>query len=152
MPTLTPQLRKILARTRLAILPEDYYMVRLPVDVKPIPGEWYRPATTRFGVFVRESDAITLIVPRRKWLRMQLLFDKYTVSKPMKVITFDVKLSLNVVGFIAAIGAVLAKEQISILPVSSFDRDHILVMKDQLPHAVKALRKFLQGAGKTRGR
>jgi len=148
MPTLTPQLKSILARTKLAVLPEDYYVIRLPADVRPIPGEWYRPATTRFAVFVREPDEITLIVPRRKWLRMKNLFEKCTVSKPMKVITFDVKLDLNVYGFMAAVATVLAGQKISILPVSSFDRDHIVVMKSKLPQAVKALREFLQESAK----
>lgn len=150
MPMLTPQLEEILARTRLVVLPEDYYMIRLPVDTKPIPGEWYRPATTRFGVFVREPNEITLIVPRRKWLRMRHLFEKFTISKPMKVITFGVKLDLTVYGFMAAVAAVLAENRISILPISSFDRDHILVAKTQLPLAVKVLRQFLQSCKKRR--
>ena len=77
MAPLSPELKELFGRTKLVVLPEDYYLIHLPVDAKPIPGEWYRPATTRFAVFIREPDEITLIVARRKWLRMQNLFDKY---------------------------------------------------------------------------
>ena len=35
-----------------------------------------------------------MIVPLRKWLRMQNMFEKFDVSGPLKAITFDVKLSL----------------------------------------------------------
>lgn len=148
MPELTPELRELFARTKLVVLPEDYYMVRLPVDAKPLPGEWYRPATTRFATFIRDSEEITLVVPRRKWLRMHSLFETFELSKPMKVVTFDVKLALNVYGYIAAVGAVLADARISILPMSSFNRDHIVIAKEDLPRAVKVLRHFLQDCKK----
>jgi hypothetical protein len=148
MPELTPELRELFARTKLVVLPEDYYMVRLPVDAKPLPGEWYRPATTRFATFIRDSEEITLVVPRRKWLRMHSLFETFELSKPMKVVTFDVKLALNVCGYIAAVGAVLADARISILPMSSFNRDHIVIAKEDLPRAVKVLRHFLQDCKK----
>src|SRR5512139_934155 len=130
MPELTPELRELFARTKLVVLPEDYYMVRLPVDAKPLPGEWYRPATTRFATFIRDSQEITLVIPRRKWLRMHSLFETFELSKPMKVVTFDVKLPLTVCGFIASIGAVLADARISILPMSSYNRDHVIIAKE----------------------
>jgi hypothetical protein len=148
MPALTPELKELFARTKLVVLPEDYYMVRLPTDAKPLPGEWYRPATTRFATFIRDSQEITLVIPRRKWLRMHSLFESFELSEPMKVVTFDVKLSFGVCGFIAAVGAVLAEARISILPMSSFNRDHIVLAKKDLPKAVKTLRQFLQSCKK----
>ncbi len=150
MAEFSANLRKLFGRTKLVVLPEDYLMIRLPADTKPIPGEWYRPVTTRFAVFVREPKDITLIVPRRKWLRMQTMFSKSQVSEPMKVIIFDIELGINVYGFIAAISQVLADGKISIMPVSSFHRDHILVRKKDLPRTVRLLRQFLQGFRKTR--
>jgi hypothetical protein len=148
MALLSPELKKLLGRTRLVVLPEDYYLIHLPVDAKPIPGEWYRPATTRFAVFIREPDEITLVLSRRKWLRMQSLFEKPRVLGPMKVITFDIKLSLVVFGYIAAISRVLAADMISIVPISAFHRDHILVQKEDLPRSVRLLRQFLQSCKK----
>jgi hypothetical protein len=143
MTSSSANLDELLGKTKLVVLPEDYYVISLPVDAKPIPGEWYRPATTRFAVFIREPNEITLVVPRRKWLRMQHMFDRYDVSDPMKVITFDIKLSFNVYGYIAAISRVLADAGISVLPMSSFKRDHILVQKKDLPRSVKLLRQYL---------
>ena len=150
MAAYSENLRKIFRRTKLVVLPEDYLMIRLPVDAKPIPGEWYRPLTTRYAVFVREPKDITLIIPRRKWLRMQAMFAKSQVSEPMKVVIFDIELGINVYGFIAAMSKVLADARISIMPVSSFHRDHILVRKADLPRTVRLLRQFLQGFQKKR--
>jgi hypothetical protein len=141
------QIKKILVRTKLSVLPEDYFVIRLPLDSKPIPGEWYRPATTRFAVFIREPKEISLIVARRKWLRMQSIFDKYEISGPMKVIAFDNKLSMSAPGYMAVIGSVLAEAKISVLPVSTLISDHLVVKKEVLPRAIRILRQFIQKCG-----
>jgi hypothetical protein len=136
-------LKKLLVRTKISVLPEDYLAIRLPLDSKTIPGEWYRPATTRFAVFIREPKEINLIVTRRKWLRMQNIFDRCKVSDPMKVIGFDHKLSMVVPGYMCTIGTILADANISVLPVSTFSSDHIVVRKIDLPRAVRLLRQFI---------
>jgi hypothetical protein len=143
MRTISAELEKILARTSLVVLPEDYVVVYLPVGIKAIPGEWFRPATTRFAAVIQEPKVITMVIPRQKWLRMQSMFEKYDVNGPYKVVSFDVKLSLVVRGYMAAIGSVLRESKISALPISSFKHDHIIVPKAELPHAVKVLRNLL---------
>ncbi len=137
-------LKKLLVRTRLSVLPEDYFAIRLPLDSKVIPGEWYRPATTRFAVFIREPREINLIVARRKWLRMQSIFETYKVTGPFKVIGFNGKLSMVAPGYMSAIGSALYDAKISVLPVSTLCRDHILVQKQDLPRAVRILRHLIR--------
>ncbi len=144
MAALSSNIKKLLARTKLVVLPEDFFVVELPVDIKPIPGEWYRPATTRFAVFIREPKQITLIVNRRKWLRMQNIFEKYIVRGPVKVLAFDVKLSQVARGYMATIGTVLAEARLGCVPVSSFLQDHIIVPKADLPRTVRVIRQFLE--------
>jgi len=143
MSDLNQDLRELLVRTKISVLPEDYLAIRLPVDVKPLPGEWYRPATTHFAVFIREPKEISLIVSRRKWLRMQSIFHKYHVSGPMKVISFDNKISMVVPGYMCTIGSVLADAKISAIPISTLCGDHLLVQKADLPRTVRLLRQFI---------
>jgi hypothetical protein len=137
------ELRKLPARTKLIVFPEDYVVVYLPINIQAIPGEWFRPATTRFAVVIQEPKVITLVVPRRKWLRMQGMFEKYDVNGPYKVISFDFKLSLVASGYMSVIGSVLTEANISAIPISSFKGDHIIVPKADLPRTVKVLRNFL---------
>jgi hypothetical protein len=143
MRALSAELKKLLTRTNLVVFPEDYVIVHLPIGIQAIPGEWFRPATTRFAAVIQEPRLITMVVPRRKWLRMQNMFDKFTVSGPYKVISFDVKLSLVTSGYMSAIGSVLRESKLSALPISSFKHDHIIVPKAELPRTVKVLRNFL---------
>jgi hypothetical protein len=143
MTPITAELKKLLALTKVVVYPEDYVIVYLPIGSKAIPGEWFRPATTRFAAVIQEPKLITMVIPRQKWLRMQNIFEKYDVSGPYKVITFDMKFSLVVRGYMAAIGSVLRGSKIRVLPISSFKHDHIIVPKTELPHAVRVLRNFL---------
>jgi len=143
MRTISAELKQLLARSNLVVFPEDYVIVYLPIGVQAIPGEWFRPSTTRFAAVIQEPKLITMVVPRQKWLRMQSMFEKFDVNGPYKVISFDVKLSLVASGYMAAVGSVLRESKISALPISSFKHDHIIVPKAELPHAVKVLRSFL---------
>ena len=148
MRAISGELKELLVRTNLVVLPEDYVVVYLPVGTKTIPGEWFRPATTRFAAVIQEPKLITMVIPRQKWLRMQSMFDKWDVSGPYKVVSFDVKLSLVALGYMATIGSVLTDSRISALPISSFKHDHIIVPKEELPRAVKVLREFLENCRK----
>lgn len=152
MAAISAELKALLARTNLVVLPEDYVVVYLPVNIKAIPGEWFRPATTRFAAVIQEPKLITMVVPRRKWLEMQSIFDKCEVTGPYKVISFDVKLSLVAQGYMAAIGSVLAESKVCALPISSFKHDHIIVPKAELPATVKLLRELLQSCKKPSSR
>jgi hypothetical protein len=145
MAELSAELKELLTRTNLVIFPEDYVVVYLPIGIQAIPGEWFRPATTRFAVVIQEPNVITMVVPRRKWLRMQSMFDKYDVNGPLKVISFDVKLSLVTSGYMCAIESILTEANVNATSISSFRGDHIIVPKADLPRTVKVLREFLAG-------
>lgn len=148
MPALSADVKKLLTQTSLVVFPEDYVAVYLPVGIKAIPGEWFRPSTTRFAAVIQEPELITMIVPRRKWLRMKNIFDKYEVSGPLKAITFDVKLSL-VAGWIRiAIASALAEANIKSIPISSFKRYHVVVPKADLPRTVRILRQLIESGKK----
>jgi hypothetical protein len=143
MAELSVELKELFTKTNLIVFPEDYVIVYLPTGVQAIPGEWFRPATTRFAVVIQEPKVITMVVPSRKWLRMQGMFDKYDVNGPFKVISFDIKLSLVANSYMCAIGSILTEANINVIPISSFKGDHLIVPKADLPRTVKALRDFL---------
>lgn len=150
MPALSTDIKKLLTQTSLVVFPEDYVAVYLPIGVKTIPGEWFRPDTTRFAAVIQEPELITMIVPRRKWLRMKNIFDTYDVSGPLKAITFDVRLSLVAGRFRVAIASALAEANINSIPISSFKRYHVVVPKADLPRTVRILRNLIEGSKKKR--
>src|SRR5262245_11774327 len=112
MAALSADLKKLLARTKLAVLPEDYYVIHLPQDTRLIPAEWYRPSTTRIADFIREPREISLVVARRKWLRMRNIFGEHRIHGPMRVITLEMPDSLEVSGYMSALLNVLSQARI----------------------------------------
>ncbi|MDI9612788.1 MAG: ACT domain-containing protein [Acidobacteriota bacterium] len=136
-------LKELLSRTELVVFPEDYVVVDLPVDMHSIPGEWFNPATTRFALIVQEPKSVTLVVPRRKWLRMKGMLEQYDVKGLVKVVGFDKKLSLVTTGYMCVVGTVLSNHGIRAIPTSTFKSDQIIVPKEELPRAVKVLRELL---------
>jgi hypothetical protein len=150
MSPLSTDIKRLLTQTSLVVFPEDYVAVCLPIGIKAIPGEWFRPDTTRFAAVIQEPELITMIVPRRKWLRMKSMFEKYDVSGPLKAITFDVRLSLVAGRFRVAIASVLAEANINSFPISSLKRYHVVVPKADLPRTVKVLRDLIESGKKKR--
>jgi len=143
MPAISADLKKMLAETDLFVFPEDFVVVYLPQNIKAISGEWFRYATTRFAMVIQEPKMITMVIPRRKWLRMQNLFEQFEVNGPWKVISFKTKHSGVVPGYLASIGAALKDSKIRSIPVSTLKNSNILVPKSDVPRAVRLLRNFL---------
>jgi hypothetical protein len=137
-------LRAPFATTGLSVLPEDFVVVYLPLDTKPLLPEWHRPTTTRFGAIIRDPEELVLVVAKRKWLRMQSIFKKYEIEGPFKVIELVLDARKPVPGYLSQLGAVLSEWQIRGFPISSFRRNHILVEKPDLPRSMRALRKFIE--------
>ena len=148
MPAISADLKEALTETELFVFPEDFVVVYLPQNIKAISGEWFRSTTTRFAMVIQEPKMITMVIPRRKWLRMQNLFEQFEVNGPWKVISFKPKQFPIVPGYLATIGSALKDSKIKAIPVSTIKNCSILVPKSDLPRAVRLLRDFL---GKFRG-
>jgi len=61
------------------------------------------------------------------------------VEGGFRMLTFDTELDFDVVGFMAAVSGILADAGISIIPISAFSRDHILIKQNDLAKALKSL-------------
>lgn len=64
------------------------------------------------------------------------------ISKNWKIITFDMLLPLDSVGFLATISKALAEEGISIFVVSAYSTDHILVKEKDVKKAINKLKNI----------
>jgi hypothetical protein len=136
-------LREPIAAMRPTVLAEDYVVVYLPPDTKPLLPEWYG-TSTKFRAIIRDTDQFVIVLAQRQWLRMKKIFDRYDVEGPFKVIDMANDASKPVPGYLAQIGAVMSEHEIRGFPISSFRRNHILVQKRDLPRAMKALREVVE--------
>lgn len=67
------------------------------------------------------------------------LDDAIEIEKDWKLITFDMNLPFELVGFLSVISQALAKEGVSIFALSSYSTDHILVKEKDLEKTLGVL-------------
>jgi hypothetical protein len=85
---------------------------------------------------IRDKNEITVIIEESKIKKKDVI----EMEKGWKILTFDMVLPFELVGFLAKISGALAKARVSIFAISSYSTDHILVKKKDLPKAIKALK------------
>lgn len=61
-------------------------------------------------------------------------------EKFFKIITFEIKLPFDLIGFMAYISKILANQNISIFPISAYSTDHILVKENDLGKTLRTLK------------
>jgi len=87
---------------------------------------------------IKASDMYTVFIENNKLNKKDFLKTK----KIFKIIHFETIIPINLIGFIAEIANILAKENISILLLSSYSTDYIIVMKKDLKKTVETLNKM----------
>ena len=92
------------------------------------------------GAFANIVDKkeITVVIDQLKYNKD----DAVEVEENWKILTFDMVLPFDLIGFLAFIAKVLAEANISIFVVSAYSTDHILIKKENLPIAKKVLEKL----------
>mgnify|MGYP001567032320 CR=1 FL=1 len=92
------------------------------------------PLVGSFAI-IKDKNGITSIIDKTKINKKEIL----EINNDWKVITFDIILPLELIGFLALVAQALATENISIFVISSFSTDHILVKRKDLNKAIKNL-------------
>ncbi len=87
---------------------------------------------------IKASDAYTVMIESNKLNKKDIL----SLAKNFKIIQFETVIPVNLIGFIAEIANTLAKENISILLLSSYSTDHIIVQKKDLAKTIKTLEEL----------
>jgi hypothetical protein len=115
----------------LSLLPEQFIIVRLGSRA-PLPA-WATQG--RFFSVTRTPDELSIVCTREQVpeaLRNETHWRAFKVRGPM---------ALTEIGVLASLATPLAEAQISIFVVSTFETDYVLVNSEQLPDAIRVLRK-----------
>jgi len=96
-----------------------------------------------FVSLTRDKDEITVIVAEEIWQQLAPRFAEAKVQSGRRMIVFDEVLDFTVVGFIAEISRALAEAGISILNLSTYRTDAVLVHELRFEEAVAAVKRAL---------
>jgi len=87
----------------------------------------------------RDPREVTLLLQEDDLLRIRHVARDARVERGFRMLTFDLELPWNVVGYLARVTEILAAAQIPVGALSSFSRDHILVKQEDLGKALRVL-------------
>ncbi len=96
-----------------------------------------------FVSVTRDKEEVTFIVAQAFWQQVASHFPLAQTELDRRMIRFDTVLDFSVVGFIAEISRALADAGISILSISTYRTDAVLVHASQFDAAVGAVKRAL---------
>ncbi|HML25026.1 MAG TPA: ACT domain-containing protein [Aggregatilinea sp.] len=128
-----------LARAALYTDAVPYIPVHLPAPAIVAAAGVLAESATPFSALIADKDEVTLILPEAEWEEFARRLPDHRAAAPYRLITFDLPLDFELIGFMALVSRVLADAGVSILAVSAFERDHLLVPASQFETAWAAL-------------
>jgi len=96
-----------------------------------------------FVSLTRDKDEVTLVLAEEAWRELSPRFPAAESQAKRRMIGFDTVLDFTVVGFIAEISRALAEAGISILNLSTYRTDAVLVHEARFDDAVAAVKRAL---------
>jgi uncharacterized protein len=121
-----------------------YILVKLPPRAIMAAAGVLAEIGKPFSALVVDKDEVTLLVPQEDWESFADRLPDHQIARDFRLITFDLPLDLDLVGFMALVSRVLAEHGVPLLALSAFQRDHILVPAAQFQAAWDALRTAQQ--------
>ena len=88
---------------------------------------------------IKDKNEITIVIDQSKIKNNKNIIE---IEKDWKILTFDIELPFNLVGFLAKVSKALAEEKISIFVISAYSTDHILVKEKNLKKAISKLKNL----------
>ncbi len=131
----------LLRETKIEVSPATFALIGISHQ------DWSRllenpelsPRVDAVFMILRDDKEVTLLIEDEDWQRIRHALRDARVERSFRLLTFDLELPWNVVGYLARVTDILAAAGISVGALSSFSRDHLLIKQDQLGSALRVL-------------
>lgn len=134
-------IRRLLRQTRVEIAPETFFLISLSHEtwLKLLENPELSPRMSAPFMIFKDRRETTLLLDEIDFKVMKSSLGDAKVEGNFRLMTFDVELNFSVIGFLAEITRIFAEAQISVMAVSAFSRDHLLIKQENLSQALRAL-------------
>jgi hypothetical protein len=134
------RVREILKTANFVADEQRYSVIRLPARAVTAAAGIIAEISEPFLALLVDEYEVTLVIPSDAVADFaSRLRSHETTTEVYCLITCDMVLPPDLIGFMAEISAILAKAAVTILPYAAFSRDHLLVPEKQLGQAMQAL-------------
>lgn len=132
---------ELLRETRVEVAPATYSLIGLSHQ------DWGRllenpelsPRADALFMVFRDAREVTLLIEEDDWERIRYALRDVKAERSFRLLTFDIELPWNLVGYLALVTDILARNEISVGSLSSFSRDHLLIKQEDLGKALRVL-------------
>ncbi len=119
---------------------DEYILLKLPSAAIMIAAGIVAEIGTPFNTLIVDKDEVSLLIQAEAMQDFEKRLQTAVIAEMRyRLITIDIVLEFDLIGFMAVISDTLAKAQVPILAMSAFSRDHILVPVDKFDIAMNAL-------------
>jgi hypothetical protein len=137
---------ELLRKTRVEVAPETFFLVSLR------HAEWRKllenpelsPRMAAPFMIFSDKFEVTLLLDEMDFGTIRHAIREARREGNFRLLTFDIELDFTVVGFLAEVTRILAGAGISIVALSAFSRDHLLIKQDDLALALKILGEYVE--------
>jgi len=140
-----PGAAELLKNSRVEVVPETFFLVSLRHEawLRLLENPELSPRMTAPFMIFRDKYEVTLLLDEIDYGTVRHAVRDAKVQGGFRLLTFDIVMDFSVVGFLAEVTRILAETGISVVALSAFSRDHILVSQNDLPNALKALGPYV---------
>ena len=132
---------ELLRHARVEVAPETFALVGMRHE------DWRRllenpelsPRAESNFFLLRDPFEVTLLVEEGDWRAMRHAARDAKAEAGFRLVTLDVELGWDVVGFLAHVTRILAEASVPVGALSAFSRDHLLIKQDDLGTALRVL-------------
>ena len=136
-----PDAAELLRRAKVEVAPETYVLVgmRHADWVRLLENPELSPRAESNFMLLRDPFEVTLLVEESDWRAMRHAARDAKSEAGFRLVTLDVELGWDVVGFLAHVTRILAEAAVPVGALSAFSRDHLLIKQDDLGKALRVL-------------
>lgn len=139
-------IKNLLLKTRVEAAPETFTLLSLRHEdwLKLLENPELSPRMTAPFMIFKDKFETTLLLDETDFSAIRHAVRDAKIERGFRLLTFDIELDFNVVGYLAEVSRILASAEIPIVALSAFSRDHLLIKQADLAKALKVLSEFVQ--------
>jgi uncharacterized protein len=131
----------LLRETTVEVVPAEFVLLGLSHQnwTRLLENPELSPRAESPFLIFRDGREVTLLLEENDYQRIRHLVRDAKIESGFRLVTLDVELPWNVVGYLARVTEILAASGIPVGALSSFSRDHLLIKHHDLGRALRVL-------------
>jgi len=132
---------ELLRRTKVEVAPGTFVLAGMRHEdwARLLENPELSPRADALFMLLRDAHETTLLVEEDDWRAMRHALRDARSEGGWRLLTLDIELPFNVVGYLARVTEILAAAGIPVAALSAFSRDHLLIKQDDLGAALRVL-------------